>query len=126
MNNNDDSISLNDLINNLKTKLNDQTSSNDSPCFGNDMELNSIFNKIATNINTTDNENNSTNSNFDISSIIRNLNLDDPRKELLLSLKPFLKKSRQNKIDTYISLLSLSSIFKLSNIFTTESSDNDV
>ena len=118
MNNYDDNISLNDLINNLKKKLYDQNPLNASPDLGNDIDLNSIFSNISKNINNTNNENNSCDSNFNIDSILDSFALNDPRKELLLSLKPFLKESRQNKIDTYISLLSLSSIFKLSNIFT--------
>lgn len=122
---NDENIDLNKLIFNLKKKLNDTPNQSDSPCEKNDIDLNSILNQFSETDNN-DNENSSCNSTFNFNNVLESLGSEDPRKNLLLSLKPFLKKSRQNKIDTYISLLSLSSIFKISNIFTSESSDKDV
>ena len=122
---NDENIDLNKLIFNLKKKLNDTPNQSDSPCEKNDIDLNSILNQFSETDNN-DNENSSCSSTFNFNNVLESLGSEDPRKNLLLSLKPFLKKSRQNKIDTYISLLSLSSIFKISNIFTSESSDKDV
>ena len=34
-------------------------------------------------------------------------NQDDPKKSLLLSLKPFLRKTRQDKIGEYITMLTI-------------------
>ena len=38
------------------------------------------------------------------------MNNSNPQKDLLLSLKPFLRKSRQNKINEYLTILSLISL----------------
>ncbi|MBR5227422.1 MAG: hypothetical protein IKV94_02150 [Clostridia bacterium] len=56
---------------------------------------------------------NSSNLNLDLSTIMKfqrvfsSLNKTDPRKNLLTSLKPFLRKTRQKNIDTYITLLGI-------------------
>ena len=39
--------------------------------------------------------------------IISSMNREDPRKNLLLSLKPFLRNDRQKNVDTYIFVLGL-------------------
>ena len=41
-----------------------------------------------------------------------NQNKNDPRSNLLLSLKPYLKDSRKDKIDQYIQLLSMGAIME--------------
>ena len=38
---------------------------------------------------------------------------DDPRSKLLSSLKPYLKESRQNKLDQYIQLMNMSKIMDI-------------
>lgn len=44
-------------------------------------------------------------------SIIDKMNIkDDPRSNLLLSLKPYLKESRKEKLDQYMQLLSISRV----------------
>lgn len=44
-------------------------------------------------------------------SIIDKMNIkDDPRSNLLESLKPYLKESRKNKVDQYIQLMNLSRV----------------
>ena len=44
-------------------------------------------------------------------SIIDKINIkDDPRSNLLLSLKPYLKESRKEKLDQYIQLLNISRV----------------
>lgn len=54
-------------------------------------------------------------SGFDVNTIMKiqkimsAMNKDDPRKNLLISLKPFLRKSRQEKINEYITYLSIGS-----------------
>lgn len=40
---------------------------------------------------------------------------DDPRANLLLSLKPYLKESRREKVDQYIKLFSMSKVLELFN-----------
>ena len=47
-------------------------------------------------------------------SIIEKMNSkEDPRSNLLLSLKPYLKESRQGKVDQYIQLLNMSKILEV-------------
>ncbi len=64
--------------------------------------------------------------NIDINTILKlqkvmaSMNKKDPRKNLLISLKPFLRKSRQDKINEYITILSLSNAFE---IFSEKGSD---
>ena len=38
---------------------------------------------------------------------------NDPRAKLLMSLKPYLKDSRKQKLDQYVQLLNMSSVFEL-------------
>lgn len=42
-------------------------------------------------------------------------NSDDPRSNLLLSLKPYLKESRKEKIDQYIKLFGMSKVLEMFN-----------
>ena len=88
-------------------------------------ELKNIFNGL--NSNTSDNsskqENGSTNSSpdIDMETLLKmkqilnsmNSNKDDPRTNLLISLKPYLKESRQKKIDQYIKLFGIGKAFEM-------------
>lgn len=75
------------------------------------------------NLNEQDNFSNSTSSNFnniDMETILRLKSVmdgmnskDDPRANLLLSLKPYLKDSRKNKIDQYMQFLNMSKVFEM-------------
>ena len=61
--------------------------------------------------NNTEN-NSDTNDNFNfnkIQNILSTLTKKDPRKELLIALKPFLRKSRQDKINEYLMYLTIAS-----------------
>lgn len=67
--------------------------------------------------NTSQNNNNSNFGNIDfetimkMKSIIDKMNIkDDPRSNLLESLKPYLKESRRNKVDQYIQLMNISRV----------------
>lgn len=72
--------------------------------------------------NSNENSTNSTNSSFDFSSIDMNTlmkmksimdnmnNKNDPSYKLLNSLKPYMRESRQEKIDQYANLLNISKI----------------
>ena len=40
---------------------------------------------------------------------------DDPRANLLLSLKPYLKESRKNKVEQYVQLFNMSKVIDLFN-----------
>jgi len=95
---NKDSISP-EMINNLVEMFNNSNSSNSS----------------------SENNNSSTSNNgidFDtilrMKSIIDKMNVkDDPRSNLLQSLKPYLKESRQSKVDQYIQLMNMSKVLEV-------------
>lgn len=73
---------------------------------------------------TTSDTNNTNNTNpfgnIDMNTILRikqimekmNQNKNDPRSNLLISLKPYLKPSRKQKVDQYIQLFSMGSIME--------------
>ncbi len=67
------------------------------------------------NFNPTNNSN--SNFNFDMATMLKLKTImdsmnkkDDPRSNLLLSLKPFLKESRRKKVDQYVNLFNMSKI----------------
>ena len=78
---------------------------------------------IINNLNTNNNSNNtssSTSSNIDMNTILKMKsafdkvnNTEDPRANLLKSLKPYLKESRKSKIDKYIQFLNMSKILEI-------------
>ena len=89
--------------------------------------VNNIFNMVnnsnnenTSNTSTSYNDNQSTSSNFNnidfetimkMKTIIDKMNVkDDPRSNLLQSLKPYLKDSRKSKIDQYIQLMNMSKV----------------
>lgn len=73
--------------------------------------------------NSSNNSNNDDSSKFniDFETIMKMKNImdalnskkDDPRSNLLQSLKPYLKEERKNKIDQYIQLLNMSNVFNM-------------
>lgn len=103
-------------------------------CFGSESseELKNLINNFTNNSNNNHSENsdsysddtssdNSSNFNIDFDTIIKMKNIMDamssnknnPRSNLLLSLKPYLKESRKEKVDQYIQLLNMSSVFDM-------------
>ena len=58
-----------------------------------------------------------------IQQIMSALNSKSPQKDFLISLKPFLRKSRQDKIGEYMSMLTIA---KAIEIFTSKGSDDNV
>ena len=97
LNINKDSISP-DMINNLASMLNNKSNNSNS--------------SSSSQQETT---NNSSTSNIDFETIMKmktiidKMNVkDDPRSNLLLSLKPYLKESRREKLDQYIQLMNIS------------------
>lgn len=123
--NDDNKDALNNLINSIQEKMNGNESSQKEENNGS-FDLSSILN--AFNQSKEENSNN-TESSFDpslllkIQKIISNMNNNNPKKDLLLSLKPFLRKSRQDKLSEYITMLSIA---KAIGIFNSKGSDNNV
>jgi len=92
-----------DFINNLSSMLNTNSDTNtNSNCQDN---------------STPNNQNNQNNFNIDINtmlkmkSIIENMNnKNDPRANLLYSLKPYLRDTKKDKLDQYVNLLNISKV----------------
>ena len=99
----------------------------------NNQEIPDNIKNIMNNMNTNNNsnENNQTDAkttnnpfeNIDINTIMKmqqimssmNDKQNDSRTNLLLSLKPYLKESRKNKVDQYIQLMKMEKIFEIMN-----------
>lgn len=98
---------LKDMINNFSNNNSSDNSSSDNS-----------YSTASSSVNTED-----ANSNFniDFDTIMKmksvmdamNSKKNDPRAKLLMSLKPYLKDSRKQKLDQYVQLLNMSSIFEL-------------
>lgn len=133
-----------DIIQNLQSKLSNNdpvspplknkqephnTSSSNSLNDLNLEKISQILNGIGMNKDQPMNENNGTNSitsnlsnlNIDLNTIMKfqklftSFNKSDPRKNLLTSLKPFMRQTRQKNVDTYITLLSVISALNIFN-----------
>ena len=97
-----------DMVNNLFNMLNNSNSSNNA-------------NNSSDSSNSNSNQSNENNSNgIDIETIMRMKSIidkmnvkDDPRANLLQSLKPYLKESRQSKVDQYIQLMNMSTVMEV-------------
>lgn len=79
--------------------------------------LKNIMNMFNNSNNSTSNDSNSS-PNIDINTLLKmksimdkmNTNKNDPRSNLLLSLKPYLKESRKNKVEQYVQLFNMTKI----------------
>lgn len=130
MENNDNSQEILNLIQNIQSKLQVENSENntdnnpvniDNPTNNsntvenksNNFDISSILNLLTNNSNNTSSSAPTNMPNFDLSSLgkfqkmFSSFNQDDPKKSLLLSLKPFLRKTRQDKIGEYITMLTI-------------------
>lgn len=121
---------MNDDMSDLMAKLNSMLGS-DSANGLKDM-INNFSNSNSTDNNSSDNsysaasnsestEYDNSNFNIDFDTIMKmksvmdamNSKKNDPRAKLLMSLKPYLKDSRKQKLDQYVQLLNMSSVFEL-------------
>lgn len=102
-----------EMVNNLFNMFNTSNTSSNTKHSNSDNNYTS-----QTNTNYSDNQNSSFNTNgidfetiMRMKSIIDKMNVkDDPRSNLLQSLKPYLKDSRKSKIDQYIQLMNMSKV----------------
>ena len=106
--------------NNLMDQLSQMLKSDNIPD-----EIKNIFNNINSSDASNKNDNNNSNSSpdIDIESLLKmkqimssmNTSKDDPRANLLISLKPYLKESRQKKVDQYVKLFGIGKAFEILN-----------
>ena len=113
-------MSNNDM-NNMMNQLNQMFQNNDFPD-----DIKNLLNNLKSSSdseNTSRESSNINDSGIDINTILKmkkvmdsmNSNKDDPRSNLLLSLKPYLKESRRKKVDQYIQLFGLGKAFEIMN-----------
>ena len=122
------------MINNLQNSSPSQNPVSSTPPTNSTPDLNSILsqvspemlNNLGNMMNSTNqsNQNSSQNGNFNLDmntimkmkSIMENMNnKNDPRANLLYSLKPYLRDSKKDKLDQYVNLLNVSKITGLMN-----------
>ena len=121
------------MMNNLQSNSSNSTTT--SPSNGNDLNnmlsqispemlnnFSNMLNSSTQNSNNHDSNNSTSNLNFDMNtimkmkSIMENMNnKNDPRANLLYSLKPYLRDSKKDKLDQYVNLLNVSKIAELMN-----------
>ncbi len=93
------------------------------------LDIGALLKNISGNSNTNTNSSDSNGNMFDEKNILRlqkimsSIGKNDPKKNLLLSLKPFLRKSRQDKINEYITILT---VINALGIFDKKGSDENV
>ena len=135
-----------DIVNSIQSKLNENNSNttnnnitnnmNNNLNFSNKKDLSGLdISKILENFTGVSTKNNFSTPNFgsnnsglnldmntimNVSKVLNGVNQADPRRDLLTSLKPFLRETRQKNIDTYITLLG---VMKAFNIFTNKDRD---
>ena len=106
---------LNNLISSIKEKMN-ESNTNLSNTLNETADNKTQTSSTNINVNLENNSENNTNNNnssFDpelfikIQKIMGAMNGNNPKKNLLLSLKPFLRQTRQNKINEYINILNI-------------------
>lgn len=109
---------LSELLNNISKSIN----STDKNSINSDM-LNQILDNIknSNGSNSTSKNNDNSNSEIDLDTILKvktimekmNSSKNDSSSNLLLALKPFLRQSRQGKIDQYIKLLKIAPLLEI-------------
>ena len=83
--------------------------------------LSSLLSSINKNSSKNSETTESTQNNIDMETILKmksiidkmNKNQNDPRSNLLRSLKPYLRNSRKDKLDQYVKLLSMTSVMEI-------------
>lgn len=122
------------MMKGLQNNSNSQNSQHSSSSTNSNADLNSLLNNISpeminnlgsmlnSNNKTSQNSNQNGNFNLDMNTIMKmktimeNMNnKDDPRANLLYSLKPYLRDGKKDKLDQYVNLLNVSKIAEFMN-----------
>lgn len=126
---NNANIDFSSLMNNLKNgnipediknKISPEMLSNFASMLNN---MNNKNTNTEENTSNSDTQTNSNNLNIDMDMLLKMKNVfdkmnntkDDPRANLLLSLKPYLKESRKEKVEQYVKLFSMGKIMEVFN-----------
>ena len=118
---------INNLVNMLKSKnfKDDNSSSNNDPSstYQSSSSNDVPFSTMSTSSNATGFENIDFDTVLKIKSIMETLNKkDDPRSNLLYSLKPYLRETRQKKLDQYVNLFKITEV---TNLFKNDKGDGN-
>lgn len=99
-----------DMVNNLFNMINNSNNTSSS----------NNYDTTSTSSNTSSDFQNNGFNNIDFETIMKmkniidNMNIkDDPRSNLLQSLKPYLNESRKSKVDQYIQLMNMSKVMEI-------------
>lgn len=122
-NNSSDNFENTNTINNENSGVNPEMLKNIMNMF------NSSNSSSNSNNSNTQNNSEASSPNIDINMLLKiksimdnmNANKNDPRSNLLRSLKPYLKKSRQDKVEQYVQLFSMG---KIINAFNSNGGEN--
>ncbi len=105
-----------EMVNNLLNMFNNSNSNNENANYNNSDSSSHQDSNYSNNSNNKQ-ENPFGNSGIDFDTIMRMKTIidkmnakDDPRSNLLQSLKPYLKDSRKSKVDQYIQLMNMSKV----------------
>lgn len=105
-----------EMVNNLLNMFNNSNSNNENANYNNSDSSSHQDSNYSNNSNNKQ-ENPFGNSGIDFETIMRMKTIidkmnakDDPRSNLLQSLKPYLKDSRKSKVDQYIQLMNMSKV----------------
>lgn len=109
-----DESEMSDMINNISKMINDGNIPDDIKNIVNNLKSDSSTN----NTNSTSSNSSAPNIDFDtilkMKSIFEKMNSsEDPRANLLRSLKPYLKESRKSKVDQYIQLFNMTKVIDI-------------
>ena len=110
---------IKDIISNFSNNSTEEKTNSSSTTIDPNMisSLLSSFNNSSDNNNSNSEQTN----NIDIETILKmktiiekmNKNQNDPRANLLRSLKPYLRSSRKQKLDQYVKLLSMTNVMEI-------------
>lgn len=91
--------------------------------------LSNLFSSNSNDNNTNSNNNSNSEPSIDINTILKMKTIidsmnqkNDPRANLLYSLKPYLRENKKNKLDQYVNLLKMT---KIADIMKTEKKENN-
>ena len=135
----DKNEAISNLIQNIQSKLNNESFTSTEKINAKDISSNDInqedntsniknsnfdISSVISLLSKLNNNNENSGFNFDsldpklfskIQKIVISIGKKDPKKDLLISLKPFLRKSRQDKIGEYITILTIIKAFEAFN-----------
>ncbi|MGN1012546.1 MAG: hypothetical protein ACI4ON_01790 [Clostridia bacterium] len=112
---------LNNLINSIQEKMGNNVTNSDESNSNISSLLNTLNSSSKSSQSNNSKDEQDTNNPFSsldpsiflkIQKVMSALNSNTPQKDLLISLKPFLRKSRQDKMGDYLTILSIISVLE--------------